>query len=74
MKFTQLIDGYSLRTNTAQLAAGRGSYMRVFIDTSAFIALLVSSERWHKTCKEKYKEYTDKNTAFFTNILVLAEL
>lgn len=48
--------------------------MRVFIDTSAFIALLVSSEQWHEACKKKYRGYTDKNALFFTNILVLSEL
>jgi len=48
--------------------------MRIFIDTSAFIALMVSSETWHQKCAEKYQEYSRQNALFYTNDLVLAEL
>lgn len=46
----------------------------IFIDTSAFIALLVASEKWHKQCVAKYREHSKKRACFYTNTLVLAEL
>lgn len=48
--------------------------MLIFIDTSVFIALMVSTEIWHKKCLAKYQEYSKKQTIFYTNDLVLAEL
>ena len=48
--------------------------MRVFIDTSAFLALLIATESFHKKCAEKYRAYTKEHAQFYTNVLVLAEL
>ena len=48
--------------------------MRVFIDTSAFIALLIPSQQWHAACVRKYQGYVKHGALFFTNTLVLAEL
>lgn len=48
--------------------------MRVFVDTSAFIALLVTSEQKHQQCVEKYQQYKQQNDLFYTNNLVLAEV
>lgn len=47
--------------------------MRVFVDTSAFIALLVTSEQKHQQCVTKYQHYKQKNAIFYTNNLVLSE-
>src|SRR3989338_8904288 len=48
--------------------------MRVFIDTSAFLALLIATESFHEKCAEKYRAYTKEHAQFYTNVLVLAEL
>ena len=48
--------------------------MRVFIDTSAFIALTIASEAKHSQCLTKYQEYKQSNSLFYTNHLVLSEL
>ncbi len=48
--------------------------MRVFIDTSAFIALIVKTERRHKEIFEQYKQYSAENTFFYTNYFVINEL
>jgi predicted nucleic acid-binding protein len=48
--------------------------MRVFIDTSAFLALLIATESFHETCIAKYRAYTKEHAQFYTNVLVLAEL
>lgn len=46
---------------------------RIFVDTSALIALSISSEEYHEDCKGKYEEYKRVNALFFTNHLVLSE-
>jgi len=48
--------------------------LKVFIDTSAFIALLISSENWHQQIVNQYQDYKERNTFFFTNYFVLNEL
>ena len=48
--------------------------MKIFVDTSAFIALFVTSEQYHRQVVEKYREYTQENAFFFTNNFVLGEL
>jgi len=48
--------------------------LKVFIDTSAFIALLVSSEKWHQQVVDQYQNYKKENAFFFTNYFVLNEL
>lgn len=48
--------------------------MKIFVDTSAFVALFVTSERHHQRIVTKYQEYIEENSFFFTNYFVLAEL
>ncbi len=48
--------------------------MRIFVDTSAFLALLISTEQYHEKCVNKYRAYTEGHAEFFTHSLVLAEL
>lgn len=48
--------------------------MIIFIDISVFIALMVSTESWHKRCVAQYQDYTKANAIFYTNDLVLVEL
>lgn len=48
--------------------------MKVFIDTSAFVALLVDKETDHKTVAKKYHEYRQKRTILLTSDYILDEL
>lgn len=48
--------------------------MKIFIDTSAFVALFFTSEQHHQRVVVKYQEYAKENSFFFTNYFVLAEL
>ena len=48
--------------------------MKVFIDTSAFIALFVSSEYYHKRIKDKYNFYRKQRALFYTSYYILDEL
>lgn len=48
--------------------------MKVFIDTGAFIALFVSSEKHHSKVSKKYKDYRSERAQFFTSYYVLDEL
>src|SRR5438552_1862156 len=48
--------------------------MKVFIDTSAFIALLVENEQFHKKVVEKYNSYRQQRAIFFTSYYILDEL
>lgn len=48
--------------------------MKVFLDTSVFIALFVSSERYHPKVTKKYKEYRKQRAQFFTSYYILDEL
>lgn len=48
--------------------------MKVFIDTSAFIALFVSSEHYHKQIKDKYSFYRRQRALFYTSYYILDEL
>lgn len=48
--------------------------MKVFIDTGAFIALFVSSERYHSKVSKKYKEYRRQRVQLFTSYYILDEL
>ena len=45
----------------------------VFIDTSALVALSITSEELHRECREKYEEYKKGNALFFSSHLVLSE-
>ena len=48
--------------------------MKVFIDTSAFIALFVSSEHYHKQITNKYNFYRKQRALFYTSYYILDEL
>lgn len=48
--------------------------MKVFIDTSAFVALLVDNENDHDQVSEKYADYRRQRVTFFTSDYVLDEL
>lgn len=48
--------------------------MKVFIDTSAFVALLVENEQFHKKVVEKYNTYRQQRATFFTSYYILDEL
>lgn len=48
--------------------------MKVFIDTSAFVALLVDKEKYHREAVEKYQEYRQQKTILLTSHYVLDEL
>lgn len=48
--------------------------MKVFIDTGVFIALFVSSERYHSRVSKKYKDYRKQRAQLFTSYYILDEL
>ncbi len=48
--------------------------MKVFIDTSAFVALLVDKETDHKKVAKKYHNYRQKRAILFTSDYILDEL
>lgn len=48
--------------------------MKVFIDTSAFIALFVASESLHQKVSKKYKDYRKQRAQLFTSLYILDEL
>ncbi len=48
--------------------------MKVFIDTSAFIALLVEKEQFHEKVAKKYYAYRQERAIFFTSYYILDEL
>lgn len=48
--------------------------MKVFIDTGAFIALFVLSEKFHKQAAEQYADYRKQRARFFTSHYILDEL
>lgn len=48
--------------------------MKVFIDTSAFVSLLVQNEQSHEKVAEKYNRYKHQRAIFFTSRYILDEL
>lgn len=48
--------------------------MKVFIDTSAFVALLVDKETDHNIVANKYHDYRQKRAILFTSDYILDEL
>lgn len=48
--------------------------MKVFFDTGAFIALFVSSEKYHKQIADKYADYRKQRALFYTSYYILDEL
>ena len=48
--------------------------MKVFIDTSVFVAVLVESETDHKKAAKKYLDYRQHRATFLTSDYVLDEL
>lgn len=48
--------------------------MKIFIDTGAFIALFISSEKYHQQTAGKYKSYRKQRVSFFTSFFILDEL
>lgn len=48
--------------------------MKIFIDTSAFVALLVDKEKFHQQVAKKYQEYRQQKDILFTSHYVLDEL
>lgn len=48
--------------------------MKIFFDTGAFIALFVSTDKYHQLIARKYQEYRRQRVLFFTSDYVLDEL
>ena len=48
--------------------------MKVFIDTSAFVALFVEKEGFHQEASRKYRVYREERAIFFTSNFILDEL
>ena len=48
--------------------------MKVLIDTSAFVALFVDKETYHKKVAKKYNDYRQQRAILFTSYYVLDEL
>ena len=48
--------------------------MKIFIDTSAFMAIILKEEFFHKQAVTKYKEYKQKRAQMITSDYVLDEL
>jgi predicted nucleic acid-binding protein len=48
--------------------------MKIFFDTSAFIALFIAQEEHHKKTTNKYTYYRKQRATFFTSHYVLDEL
>lgn len=48
--------------------------MKVFIDTSAFVALLVEKEEFHNQVAKKYLDYRNERAILFTSDYILDEL
>ena len=48
--------------------------MKVFIDTSTFVALLVENENDHEKVAKKYSEYRQGRATLFTSDYILDEL
>src|SRR3989344_3715568 len=48
--------------------------MKVFIDSSAFIALFVSSEKFHQKVTLKYEDYRKLRVQLYTSYYILDEL
>lgn len=48
--------------------------MKVFFDTSAFIALFVSQDKYHKQVADKYSSYRRQRALFYTSYYILDEL
>ncbi|OGD85378.1 hypothetical protein A2164_04390 [Candidatus Curtissbacteria bacterium RBG_13_35_7] len=48
--------------------------MKVFIDTSAFVALFIDKETYHEKIASKYYEYRQQRAIFFTSYYILDEL
>jgi len=48
--------------------------MKVFFDTSAFIALFISQEQYHRKVSKKYTEYRKQRASFYTSYYILDEL
>ena len=45
----------------------------VFVDTSAFYALLDRSDRWHSKARQGFEQFAQERRALFTSNLVVAE-
>lgn len=48
--------------------------MKVFIDTSAFIAYFIKQQEYHDEVLRKYKSYRDQKATFITSDYILDEL
>ena len=48
--------------------------MKIFFDTSAFIALFITQEKYHKEVSDKYHEHRRRRAIFFTSYYILDEL
>lgn len=48
--------------------------MKVFVDTSAFVALFVDKEVFHEKVAKKYYDYRQQRAILFTSYYVLDEL
>ncbi|MBI2036474.1 type II toxin-antitoxin system VapC family toxin [Candidatus Microgenomates bacterium] len=48
--------------------------MKVFVDTSALVALFVDKEQFHLKVVRKYKEYRQARAVLFTSYYILDEL
>lgn len=48
--------------------------MKVFVDTSAFVSLLIKQDSRHELVVKKHKEYVHRHTIFLTSDYILDEL
>ncbi len=48
--------------------------MKIFIDTSAFIALFVPKEKYHSPISHKYRQYRKQRASLYTSFYILDEL
>ena len=48
--------------------------MKVFVDTSSFVALFVDKEQSHQEVSQKYRNYKQEKATLFTSHYILDEL
>lgn len=48
--------------------------MKIFVDTSAFIAYLIVQEKYHNVVVKKFESYINQRALFFTSDYILDEL
>lgn len=48
--------------------------MKIFLDTSFFLAFFIASERYHVVISHKYRQFRKAHALFFTSTYILDEL